>query len=84
MQVADFRSPPHNDPHAGGQIQERRDAHVRWRVCRGDLAGGPVHAHRLEEDLPLEVARDFIGGAGLGIKYLFDEVPGNRPAGLRE
>ncbi|MBW1913051.1 MAG: hypothetical protein JRI43_07820 [Deltaproteobacteria bacterium] len=26
------------------------------------------------EDLPLEIARDYIGGAGLGIKYLFDEV----------
>ena len=39
-----------------------------------------------EETLPLEVARDFIGGAGIGIKYLFDEVkagadplgPGNK------
>ncbi|MBN2467342.1 MAG: aldehyde ferredoxin oxidoreductase family protein [Deltaproteobacteria bacterium] len=28
-----------------------------------------------EESLPLETARDFIGGTGLGIKYLFDEVP---------
>lgn len=28
-----------------------------------------------EEALPLEMARDFIGGAGFGIKYLFDEVP---------
>jgi aldehyde:ferredoxin oxidoreductase len=28
-----------------------------------------------EEKLPLETARDFIGGAGFGIKYLFDEVP---------
>ncbi len=27
------------------------------------------------EPLPPEVARDFVGGAGLGIKYLFDEVP---------
>ena len=27
-----------------------------------------------EEVLPVEVARDFIGGAGFGIKYLFDEV----------
>ena len=27
-----------------------------------------------EEKLPLEVAQDFIGGAGFGIKYLFDEV----------
>ena len=27
-----------------------------------------------EEELPLEVARDYIGGAGFGIKYLFDEV----------
>jgi aldehyde:ferredoxin oxidoreductase len=35
-----------------------------------------------EEKLPLEVAKDFIGGAGLGIKYLFDEVkPGTDPLG---
>jgi len=27
-----------------------------------------------EETLPLEIAKDFIGGAGFGIKYLFDEV----------
>ena len=29
-----------------------------------------------EEALPLEIAKDFIGGAGFGIKYLFDEVKG--------
>jgi aldehyde:ferredoxin oxidoreductase len=28
-----------------------------------------------EEKLPMETAKDFIGGAGFGIKYLFDEVP---------
>ena len=28
-----------------------------------------------QEALPLEIARDYIGGAGFGIKYLFDEVP---------
>jgi aldehyde:ferredoxin oxidoreductase len=28
-----------------------------------------------EEPLPAEVARDFIGGAGFTVKYLFDEVP---------
>lgn len=28
-----------------------------------------------EEKLPLKVAKEFIGGAGFGIKYLFDEVP---------
>jgi aldehyde:ferredoxin oxidoreductase len=33
-----------------------------------------------EEDLPLEVAKDFIGGAGFGIKYLFDEVPAGADA----
>ena len=27
-----------------------------------------------EEVLPLEVAKDYIGGAGFGIKYLFDEL----------
>lgn len=35
-----------------------------------------------EEKLPLEVAQNFIGGAGLGIKYLFDEVkPGTDALG---
>ena len=35
-----------------------------------------------EEELPLEIARDFIGGAGFGIKYLFDEVKaGTDPLG---
>ncbi|HUT72935.1 MAG TPA: aldehyde ferredoxin oxidoreductase family protein [Desulfatiglandales bacterium] len=35
-----------------------------------------------EEELTLEVARDYIGGAGFGIKYLFDEVPkGTDPLG---
>ncbi len=29
-----------------------------------------------EEKLPVEVARDFIGGAGFGIKHLFDELKG--------
>jgi aldehyde:ferredoxin oxidoreductase len=29
-----------------------------------------------EEALPLDVAKNFIGGAGFGIKYLFDEVKG--------
>ncbi len=27
-----------------------------------------------QEELPLEIARNYIGGAGFGIKYLFDEV----------
>jgi aldehyde:ferredoxin oxidoreductase len=35
-----------------------------------------------EEELPLETAKNFIGGAGLGIKYLFDEVkPKTDPLG---
>jgi len=28
----------------------------------------------VEETLPLETARDYIGGAGFGVKYLFDEL----------
>jgi aldehyde:ferredoxin oxidoreductase len=27
------------------------------------------------EDLPSDIARDYIGGAGFGVKYLYDEVP---------
>ncbi|MCK4784024.1 MAG: aldehyde ferredoxin oxidoreductase, partial [Desulfobacteraceae bacterium] len=35
-----------------------------------------------EEKLPLEIAKDFIGGAGFGIKYLFDDVKaGTDPLG---
>jgi aldehyde:ferredoxin oxidoreductase len=35
-----------------------------------------------EEKLPSELAEEFIGGAGLGIKYLYDEVaPGTDPLG---
>jgi aldehyde:ferredoxin oxidoreductase len=35
-----------------------------------------------EEELPQDVAKDFIGGAGFGIKYLFDEVKrGTDPLG---
>ncbi len=35
-----------------------------------------------EEPLAEEVARDFIGGSGFGLKYLFDEVkPGTDPLG---
>ena len=33
-----------------------------------------------QEDLPLEFAEDLIGGAGFGIKYLFDEVKGGTDA----
>ena len=34
------------------------------------------------EPLPLDLARDYLGGAGFGIKYLYDEVPrGTDPLG---
>ena len=37
------------------------------------------------EPLPPEVARDYVGGAGFGIKYLYDEVPArHRPPGPRQ
>ena len=32
------------------------------------------------EDLPVEMAQQFMGGAGFGIKYLFDEVPAKTDA----
>jgi aldehyde:ferredoxin oxidoreductase len=41
------------------------------KVLRVDL----THRTYSEEELPAETARDFIGGAGFTIKYLFDEVP---------
>lgn len=48
------------------------------RILRINLTGKTAQ----EEKLPLEVAQNFIGGAGLGIKYLFDEVkPGTDALG---
>ena len=48
------------------------------RILRVDLSKKEAK----EEALPWEVARDFIGGAGFGIKYLFDEVDaGTDPLG---
>jgi len=48
------------------------------KILRIDL----THKTSKEEKLPLEVANDFIGGAGFGIKYLFDEVKaGTDPLG---
>jgi len=41
------------------------------KVLRIDLTSGTYS----EEPLPDETARDFIGGAGFTVKYLFDEVP---------
>ena len=41
------------------------------KVLRVDLTSETYS----EEPLPAETARDFIGGAGFTVKYLFDEVP---------
>jgi aldehyde:ferredoxin oxidoreductase len=41
------------------------------RVLRVDLTNRTYS----EEPLPVDVARDFIGGAGFTVKYLYDEVP---------
>ena len=40
------------------------------KLLRVDLSNGKVS----EEDLDPEIARDFIGARGIGIKYLFDEI----------
>jgi aldehyde:ferredoxin oxidoreductase len=48
------------------------------KILRINLSNKTARA----EPLPEEMARDFIGGAGFGIKYLFDEVkPGTDPLG---
>jgi aldehyde:ferredoxin oxidoreductase len=41
------------------------------KVLRVDL----THKTYKVESLPDKVAREYVGGAGLGIKYLYDEVP---------
>ncbi|HOQ99391.1 MAG TPA: aldehyde ferredoxin oxidoreductase family protein [Anaerolineae bacterium] len=48
------------------------------KILRIDLSNRTAR----EEPLPEEMARAFIGGAGLGIKHIFDEVrPGTDPLG---
>lgn len=43
------------------------------KVLRINLSTKEITVENLSE----QIAKDFIGGAGFGIKYLFDEVPGN-------
>lgn len=43
------------------------------KVLRINLTTGEI----TKEDLKEGMARDYIGGAGFGLKYLYDEVPGN-------
>jgi aldehyde:ferredoxin oxidoreductase len=50
----------------------------KGKVLRINLTNKTVK----KEELPLTTAKDFIGGAGFGIKYLFDEVKaGSDPLG---
>ncbi|HSP48257.1 MAG TPA: aldehyde ferredoxin oxidoreductase N-terminal domain-containing protein, partial [Clostridiaceae bacterium] len=41
------------------------------KIARVDLSSGHVTYEKLDEN----IARQFIGGTGLGVKYLYDEVP---------
>ncbi len=41
------------------------------KVLRVDLSAQKIAS----EDLPPQIAKDYIGGAGFGVKHLFDEVP---------
>ena len=41
-----------------------------WKILRVDLSAGKISEEKLDEKL----ARDFIGGRGLGSKYLYDEI----------
>lgn len=43
------------------------------KVLRVNLSTGKITVEELSE----KMAKDFLGGAGFGIKYLYDEVPGN-------
>ena len=43
------------------------------KVLRVNLTTGEITKEELKE----EMARDYIGGAGFGLKYLYDEVPGD-------
>ena len=41
------------------------------RLLRVNLSSGVIR----EEDIPNEVAEDFVGGRGFGAKYMYDEIP---------
>jgi aldehyde:ferredoxin oxidoreductase len=43
----------------------------KGKILRIDLSRGNCSV----EDIPHEVARDYIGGRGLGVRILFDEIP---------
>ena len=48
------------------------------RVLRINLSNGKIST----ESVPESIARDFVGGRGYGIKYLYDEIaPGTDPLG---
>ena len=41
------------------------------RLLRVNLSTGLIR----EEDIPMEVTKDFVGGRGFGAKYVYDEIP---------
>lgn len=49
------------------------DGGYMGKVLRINLTTKEIKTEELSE----EIAKDYMGGAGFGIKYLFDEVPGN-------
>jgi aldehyde:ferredoxin oxidoreductase len=61
------------------EIKQRMDLKRRWKMYQGGYTGKILRINLTDktskkEALPLKVAKDFIGGAGFGIKILFDEV----------
>jgi len=59
------------EDHGSQFIAAARRAGYAGKVLRVNLTDKTF----AEEPLPVDVARDFIGGAGFTVKYLFDEVP---------
>jgi len=53
-----------------------------WRgtILRIDLTRRKI----VRQQMPLELARDYIGGRGIGAKLLYDEVPARTPPLSRE
>ena len=47
-------------------------------LLRVDLDKGRIESFTVEED----ILRNFIGGTGLGAKFLYDEVPPGEPSGM--
>ena len=58
----------------------RKDLYVSRRGCGQNSESKFKQTHNDGEKLPAELVRDYLGGAGFGIKCLYGEVKAGTPA----